>query len=117
MVGVFVLLLPKILHTAGMHPEYNSLSFDLPGKRALAITTPVKWSAIGTRGYKYRDRLAPDRGAGFEQRYADLLRDELCQRGPRDQLTRQDEAASEVVRDFSWVGSDRVVWPVLCLSF
>jgi hypothetical protein len=38
-VGVFVLLLPQILHTLGMHPEYNGPSFDLPGKRALVITT------------------------------------------------------------------------------
>ena len=77
MVGVFVLLLPKILHTVGMHPEYNGPRFDLPGKRDLVITTPVKWSAIGTKGYKYRDRLVPDRGTGFEQRYADMLRDDL----------------------------------------
>ncbi len=39
LVGVFLISLPTILHTAGMHPEYNGPTTTLPGKRALIITT------------------------------------------------------------------------------
>jgi hypothetical protein len=31
--------LPTILHKAGMHPEYSGPTTELPGKRALIITT------------------------------------------------------------------------------
>ena len=37
--GLIVLSLPTILHQAGLHPEYRGPSVDLPGKRALVITT------------------------------------------------------------------------------
>jgi len=39
LVGVLLLLLPTILHKAGLHPEYDGPSVALPGKRALVITT------------------------------------------------------------------------------
>lgn len=39
LVGVFLLSLPTILHKAGLHPEYEGVSVELPGKRALVITT------------------------------------------------------------------------------
>ena len=39
LVGVLLLSLPTILHEAGLHPEYSGASVDLPGKRALVITT------------------------------------------------------------------------------
>ena len=39
LVGVLLLSLPTILHEAGLHPEYSGPSVDLPGKRALVITT------------------------------------------------------------------------------
>jgi len=39
LVGVFLISLPTILHTAGMHPEYSGPTTTLPGKRALIITT------------------------------------------------------------------------------
>jgi putative intracellular protease/amidase len=39
LVGVFLLALPSILHTAGLHPEYQGPTVELPGKRALIITT------------------------------------------------------------------------------
>lgn len=38
-VAVFLLLLPTILHKAGLHPEYTGESVELPGTRALVITT------------------------------------------------------------------------------
>ena len=37
--GVVLLSLPTILHQAGLHPEYHGATVDLPGKRALVITT------------------------------------------------------------------------------
>ncbi|NCF20227.1 MAG: type 1 glutamine amidotransferase domain-containing protein [Haliea sp.] len=37
--GVLLLALPTILHKNGLHPEYSGPSVDLPGKRALVITT------------------------------------------------------------------------------
>jgi len=39
LVGVLLLALPTILHKNGLHPEYSGPSVDLPGKRALVITT------------------------------------------------------------------------------
>ena len=39
LVGVLLLSLPTILHEAGLHTEYSGQSVDLPGKRALVITT------------------------------------------------------------------------------
>jgi putative intracellular protease/amidase len=39
LVGVLILTLPTILHKAGLHPEYSGPSVNLPGKRALVITT------------------------------------------------------------------------------
>jgi putative intracellular protease/amidase len=38
-VVVFVLALPTLLHTVGLHPEYTGETVQLPGKRALIITT------------------------------------------------------------------------------
>ena len=38
-VGVFLAALPTILHKAGLHPEYQGPAWELPGKRALIITT------------------------------------------------------------------------------
>ncbi|MBT4523186.1 MAG: type 1 glutamine amidotransferase domain-containing protein [Halieaceae bacterium] len=38
-VGVFLLALPTIVHKAGLHPEYHGMKVNLPGKRALVITT------------------------------------------------------------------------------
>lgn len=37
--GFFLLSLPAILHSAGLHPEYSGPTTTLPGKRALIITT------------------------------------------------------------------------------
>ena len=34
-----VLALPTIAHKAGLHPEYTGETFEVPGKRALVITT------------------------------------------------------------------------------
>lgn len=39
LVGVFLLALPTILHKAGLHPVYEGAGVELPGKRALVITT------------------------------------------------------------------------------
>ena len=39
LVAVLLLALPTILHKAGLHPEYTGDSVELPGKRALIITT------------------------------------------------------------------------------
>ncbi|MDB4543053.1 type 1 glutamine amidotransferase domain-containing protein [bacterium] len=39
LLGVLVLSLPTILHKAGLHPEYHGATVELPGKRALVITT------------------------------------------------------------------------------
>ena len=39
LVGVFFLALPSILRTAGLHPEYHGKTVELPGMRALIITT------------------------------------------------------------------------------
>ena len=36
--GIFLLSLPAILHSAGVHPEYSGPTTTLPGKRALIIT-------------------------------------------------------------------------------
>ncbi len=39
-IGVLIALLPNILHQAGLHPDYAaSKEYNLPGKRALIITT------------------------------------------------------------------------------
>jgi putative intracellular protease/amidase len=37
--GIFLLSLPAILHSAGLHPEYSGPTTTLPDKRALIITT------------------------------------------------------------------------------
>lgn len=37
--GLALLALPTILHKAGLHPQYTGDSVELPGKRALVITT------------------------------------------------------------------------------
>ena len=48
LVGVLLLSLPTILHEAGLHPEYSGPSVDLPGKRALVITTSMQcWQHRG----------------------------------------------------------------------
>ena len=36
---VLVLSLPTIVHSLGLHPTYEGETYDLPGKRALVITT------------------------------------------------------------------------------
>jgi putative intracellular protease/amidase len=38
-VAVILMALPTILHKAGLHPEYTGDTVELPGKRALVITT------------------------------------------------------------------------------
>lgn len=38
-VGVFLISLPTLVHKAGLHPDYSGPTVDLPGKRALIITT------------------------------------------------------------------------------
>ena len=38
-VGIFILLTPKILQLFGLHPEYSGKSYNLPGKKALIIGT------------------------------------------------------------------------------
>ena len=37
--GFFAISLPTVLHKAGLHPVYEGPVFELPGKRALIITT------------------------------------------------------------------------------
>lgn len=39
MATVFALALPKVLHSAGLHPSYTGTKTQLPGKRALIVTT------------------------------------------------------------------------------
>ena len=39
MIGLVIMSLPTILHKNGLHPEYTGETVDLPGKRALIITT------------------------------------------------------------------------------
>ena len=38
-IGVFLISLPTLVHRAGLHPDYSGPTVDLPGKRALIITT------------------------------------------------------------------------------
>lgn len=38
-IGVFVMSLPTLILKAGLHPDYAGATVDLPGKRALIITT------------------------------------------------------------------------------
>lgn len=38
-IGVFLISLPTLVHKAGLRPEYSGPTADLPGKRALIITT------------------------------------------------------------------------------
>ena len=38
-IGVFLISLPTLVHKAGLHPEYSGPTVELPGKRALIITT------------------------------------------------------------------------------
>ena len=38
-VGISILLMPKILRFFGLHPEYYGKSHSLPGKKALIIAT------------------------------------------------------------------------------
>lgn len=38
-IGTIALALPTIIHKAGLHPDYHGPTFELPGKRALIITT------------------------------------------------------------------------------
>jgi putative intracellular protease/amidase len=38
-VAVFLISLPKLVHKAGLHPDYAGPTVDLAGKRALIITT------------------------------------------------------------------------------
>ena len=36
---IFAMALPSILKSRGLHPDYDGPSYELPGKRALIITT------------------------------------------------------------------------------
>ena len=38
-IATVAIALPSILHSAGVHPEYNGPKTELPGQRALIITT------------------------------------------------------------------------------
>ena len=38
-IGLFLISLPTLVHKAGLHPAYSGPTVDLPGKRALIITT------------------------------------------------------------------------------
>ena len=38
-VALFLLSLPMILHSAGLHPDYDGQHYQASGKRALVITT------------------------------------------------------------------------------
>ncbi|MDG2079330.1 MAG: hypothetical protein P8J26_07505, partial [Pseudomonadales bacterium] len=38
-IALFLMALPTILHSAGLHPKYEGETVALPGKRALVITT------------------------------------------------------------------------------
>ena len=38
-IGVLLLALPTLLHKAGLHPEYTGAAAELPGRRALIVTT------------------------------------------------------------------------------
>ena len=38
-IGLFLISLPSLVHKAGLHPKYSGPIVDLPGKRALIITT------------------------------------------------------------------------------
>lgn len=37
--ATLVLAMPTIMHKADLHPEYHGPTFELPGKRALTITS------------------------------------------------------------------------------
>jgi len=37
--ALFAIFLPSILHTRGLHPDYEGETFDLSGKKALIVTT------------------------------------------------------------------------------
>jgi len=39
LIPLFLLTLPAILHSAGLHPDYQGETYSLPQKRALVITT------------------------------------------------------------------------------
>ena len=39
MAVVLALALPSLLHLAGLHPEYHGATYELPGARALVVTT------------------------------------------------------------------------------
>jgi len=39
LVALLLVSLPTILHKAGVHPEYQGQTYQLPGKRALIVTT------------------------------------------------------------------------------
>lgn len=39
LIVIIAISLPSILHTLGMHPEYDGKSYDLEGKKALVVTT------------------------------------------------------------------------------
>ena len=38
-VALLLAALPTVLHKAGLHPEYQGQTYELPGKRALVVTT------------------------------------------------------------------------------
>ena len=38
-IALFAILLPTILHSLGLHPEYDGEEYDLRGKKALIVTT------------------------------------------------------------------------------
>jgi len=48
LVGLLLLSLPTILHKAGLHPEYNGPTAELPGKPALV--NPPRHGFLGAPG-------------------------------------------------------------------
>lgn len=39
LIALFFIFLPSILHSLGLHPDYEGKQYDLPGKKALIVTT------------------------------------------------------------------------------
>ena len=60
-IALFLMALPTILHSAGLHPKYEGETVALPGKRALVITTSHSMLNLPgshgqtNRGYGFRN--------------------------------------------------------------
>lgn len=39
LIGLFLIFLPSILHSLGLHPDYDGQQYNLKGKKALVVTT------------------------------------------------------------------------------